>query len=529
VPPRLSGTEPEVVSLARAALTEGLAALAAQDMVSALRWLERAHRLVPHDLNATLALASACLESAPARASSLFADIVGKHDVRQAWLGLAAARLRLNEPEAATEAIAAVFSRHAFLPDAAALADRIGGHGGWCALRSDGGLEIRGGTAVQVTLDGKSMRGKKLPADWARGRVIEIRRNDAHLLGSPIRIDAIRRLAGCVEVHDRGIRGWAWHPNDPDTAPVLTVGTACSGVRQTIVALDESVTVLDIGPLGRPRSFSLTNAELFDTAGPIHVRGPDGNDLAGSPLDPSADGAAQVATALMIGQVYPAQPQGRNLIGSVCGPLRTDAPVPVRPVGADGRQRAVTIVVPVRDGGPVVLACLASVLASVPKRARVMVIDDGSSDPELIQALDDLVRLRKITLLRQPRTQGFPASANAGIRAANGRDVVLLNSDTLVPSDWLQRLSAAAYSARDVGTATPLSNDASILSYPGPAGTNPSGGDQPAGSSGKSGQRGGNSQYLGRCRLLSLPPPRLPERRRRVPRRRICPGLRRGE
>ena len=50
---------------------------------------------------------------------------------------------------------------------------------------------------------------------------------------------------------------------------------------------------------------------------------------------------------------------------------------------------------------------------------------------------------------------------------------MLLNSDTLVPPGWLERLRDAAYSARDIGTVTPLSNDASILSYPGPAGSNP--------------------------------------------------------
>jgi len=50
---------------------------------------------------------------------------------------------------------------------------------------------------------------------------------------------------------------------------------------------------------------------------------------------------------------------------------------------------------------------------------------------------------------------------------------VLLNSDTLVPRRWLERLHEAAYASRDIGTVTPLSNDASILSYPNAAGTNP--------------------------------------------------------
>ena len=94
------------------------------------------------------------------------------------------------------------------------------------------------------------------------------------------------------------------------------------------------------------------------------------------------------------------------------------------------------------------------------------------------------MRQRKIALLRHDRPRGFPAAANAGIHAAKGRDVVLLNSDTLVPPGWLERLRHAAYGAPDIGTVTPLSNDASILSYPGPAGNNPQsgpGGHGPAG------------------------------------------------
>ena len=56
---RPTAAEPAAVALARTAMARGLAALAAQDTALALRWLERAHRLVPKDPNAELALASA--------------------------------------------------------------------------------------------------------------------------------------------------------------------------------------------------------------------------------------------------------------------------------------------------------------------------------------------------------------------------------------------------------------------------------------------------------------------------------------
>jgi hypothetical protein len=51
--------------------------------------------------------------------------------------------------------------------------------------------------------------------------------------------------------------------------------------------------------------------------------------------------------------------------------------------------------------------------------------------------------------------------------------VILLNADTIVTPGWLTGLRAAVYSAPDIGTATPLSNDATIFSYPRRDGPNP--------------------------------------------------------
>ncbi|HEY5410701.1 MAG TPA: glycosyltransferase, partial [Caulobacteraceae bacterium] len=474
-----TGTEPPVAALARAAMARGLAG---DDPAAGLRWLERAHRLVPTDPNVTLALASACLTRDPARAASLFQDVTDRHDVRQAWLGLAAARLRLAGPEAAEEPFAAVLSRHAFAPDIAGLAETIArrpGGPGWCALRPDGGLEIhpaadQAAGKTLVSLDGKPVRGTTLPAHWQRARIIDVHAGGTALLGSPIQVAAIRRLAGCVEAVDGSIRGWAWHPGDPDTAPALTLSDAAGRAMRRFVATDESIPVPDTGPMARPRSFRLDRPDLPASAGPLHIRGPDGKDLPGSPLHPFADEAAHVAAALRLGRAYPAGPAARTPPPLTGAPsLRANGPVPPRPVGADGRKRAATVVIPVHDGGEVVLACLDSVRAALPAGTKILVVDDGSADPVLVAALDTLTRRRKITLLRHPSPLGFPAAANAGIHASPGQDVVLLNSDTLVPPGWLERLRQAAYADPAIGTVTPLSNDASIVSYPGPAGTNP--------------------------------------------------------
>ena len=60
---------------------------------------------------------------------------------------------------------------------------------------------------------------------------------------------------------------------------------------------------------------------------------------------------------------------------------------------------------------------------------------------------------------------GFTGTANRGM-ALSRRDVVLLNSDTIVTPGWLEALLRCAASDAGIGTITPWSNNAEILSYP---------------------------------------------------------------
>jgi GT2 family glycosyltransferase len=133
-------------------------------------------------------------------------------------------------------------------------------------------------------------------------------------------------------------------------------------------------------------------------------------------------------------------------------------------------QRGTDVIVPVYRGRKESLACIESVLATIDDMARVVVVDDATEDVELAAALDVMAGDRRITLLRNVENQGFVASVNLAMALDSDRDVVVLNADTRVFDNWLSRLRAAAYSAKSVGTATPLSNQGSIASYPHPAG-----------------------------------------------------------
>lgn len=141
---------------------------------------------------------------------------------------------------------------------------------------------------------------------------------------------------------------------------------------------------------------------------------------------------------------------------------------PVKRVQRSSSRHAapIDILIPVYGGRQETLACIDSVLATITECARVIVVDDATEDAVLAASLDGLAAAGRITLLRNGENLGFVRSVNRVLAMGSSHDIVLLNSDTLVFGDWLQRLAAAAYDSSRVGTVTPFSNDGSIASYP---------------------------------------------------------------
>jgi GT2 family glycosyltransferase len=127
----------------------------------------------------------------------------------------------------------------------------------------------------------------------------------------------------------------------------------------------------------------------------------------------------------------------------------------------------VDVIIPVYRGLEETQRCLNSVLA-FPQQTphEVVVIDDCSPEPELSTWLRDLAETGAITLLINPVNTGFVNAVNRGMVLHPDRDVVLLNSDTEVHGDWLDRLRRHVLGDPMIGTVTPFSNNATICSYP---------------------------------------------------------------
>lgn len=130
-------------------------------------------------------------------------------------------------------------------------------------------------------------------------------------------------------------------------------------------------------------------------------------------------------------------------------------------------EAVVDVVVPVYKDKELTLRCLHSVLDSDNQTPfELIVIDDCSPDGELAATLERLAERGYFTLQRNAVNRGFVQTANRGLLLHAERDVLLLNSDTEVYGNWLDRLRLAAQRHPRTASVTPLSNNATICSYP---------------------------------------------------------------
>lgn len=98
--------------------------------------------------------------------------------------------------------------------------------------------------------------------------------------------------------------------------------------------------------------------------------------------------------------------------------------------------------------------CLESIRRLTDEPVELIVVDNASPD-----GTAEYVRsLRGVRLVANAENRGFPAAANQGIAAATGRQVLLLNNDTLATTGWLSRMLRALDSDPAIGLVGPCSN-----------------------------------------------------------------------
>ncbi|MBT7855283.1 MAG: glycosyltransferase [Opitutae bacterium] len=132
-------------------------------------------------------------------------------------------------------------------------------------------------------------------------------------------------------------------------------------------------------------------------------------------------------------------------------------------------KESLSVLIPVYRGLNETRNCLLSLYASQKQNNssfEIIVINDKSPELELTEFLENEAETGRFTLLQNPENLGFVATVNRGICQRQKMDVIILNSDTEVYGDWVDRIVAAANKNPKIATITPFSNNATICSYP---------------------------------------------------------------
>lgn len=132
----------------------------------------------------------------------------------------------------------------------------------------------------------------------------------------------------------------------------------------------------------------------------------------------------------------------------------------------DRHKESIDIIICVHNALEDVRKCLESVIAYATNPYSVIIVDDGS-DEQTREYLSSFVSIEpRCELIRNDKAKGYTLAANMGMRASRAAYLVLLNSDTIVGPEWIDRMYRAISRDKKIGVVGPLSNTASWQSVP---------------------------------------------------------------
>lgn len=121
-------------------------------------------------------------------------------------------------------------------------------------------------------------------------------------------------------------------------------------------------------------------------------------------------------------------------------------------------QLRYSVIVPCWNAGDLLTQAVDSVFAQQPARAglvEAIVVDDASSDPATMRALETVAGKQQVTVLRNDQRQGVARSRNRAIEAARGELIAFLDADDVwLPEhleihDVLHQSAEVAFSGSD--------------------------------------------------------------------------------
>lgn len=132
-------------------------------------------------------------------------------------------------------------------------------------------------------------------------------------------------------------------------------------------------------------------------------------------------------------------------------------------------MKNVDIIVPVYNAYEYTVECIKSLLKYTDLKTHTLVlINDKSPDEKISMMLQEYKNEntdKNIVVLENEKNLGFVKTVNKGMQYSNN-DCLLLNSDTEVTKNWLEKIVECAYSNDYIATVTALTNNGTIASVP---------------------------------------------------------------
>lgn len=201
---------------------------------------------------------------------------------------------------------------------------------------------------------------------------------------------------------------------------------------------------------GRPK----TIAEAMSTLIREYERDADAVAVAPPPATPDEPQVVEQSSASAFDDPAPTPPT----VASVQAPG-----APLFPPAVTGD---VDVVVCVHNALEHVQQCLSSVLTRTTVDYRLIVVNDGSDATTTEWLREFAANQADVQLIETNGPLGYTCAANQGLCASTATNIVLLNSDTIVPRLWLEEMLECMASDDSVGIVGPLSNAASWQSVP---------------------------------------------------------------
>ncbi|NHO30608.1 glycosyltransferase [Acetobacter farinalis] len=350
---------------------------------------------------------------------------------------------------------------------------------GWCTLSPAGKLHIMlrkpitlerlclvsDGSSAPLsafrTLREQNRLSVILPENWKQIEHLTLTLPGERLLGDTFHIPHFLKTEGFVTSGPAGLSGWARYPANPESSVKIKI-IPQDDTQKPIFLFTENTKFFSpdmIAGDAIKHAFFIDYEKIRRKGTLFSVCSEGGASFYGSPLslDPLAENARRYAQDMS--RLFPA----------VCFEKHPENPESSHSFKSRKSKRLspVSVIIPVYNGFAATKTCITLCLKHMPENARLIIVNDASPNTDIRKYLSHIASKPNILVLHNQKNLGFPKSVNHGLRHRHqNEDVVLLNSDTLVCRNWLLVLQRAAYTQPDIGTVTPLSNNATIFSYP---------------------------------------------------------------